>query len=153
MTMLNWPTFVLQRRINQPLGAVERVLCDPMLLGTGTALNLGLDDAYVSLDKSFGVTFPPFGVEGASWCAPASVHTRRGRVVVRFELEINEWDAHSTELLVRPRACRPNRWTGRRMRRYFDVAHATADAFTHLLDVQAGVHATPTYRRTPVRTY
>jgi len=154
MMLLNWPTFVLQRRVNQPLAAVERVLCDPMLLRAGVALPLGVDDAYVTLDKSFGVTFPPFGVEGASWWAPASVRTRRGHVAIRFELEINEWDANSTELLVRPRAGRPNRWSGRRMRRYFRLGHATADAFTHLLGAQAGVYAAPTSTsRTPARMF
>ena len=154
MTMLNWPTFVLQRRINQPLGAVERVLCDPTLLRGGNALSLGIDESYVSLDKSFGVTFPPFGVDGASWWAPASVHSRRGRTRVRFELEINEWDANSTELLLRPQVRRPNRWSGRRMRRYFRFAHATADTFTQLLRAQASIHAAPTFGpRTPVRIY
>jgi len=153
MMMLNWPTFVLQRRINQPLAAVEHVLCDPMLLRAGVTLPLGVDKTYVSLDKSFGVTFPPFGVEGASWCAPASVRTRRGRTALRFELEINQWDANSTELLVRPRAGRPNRWSGRRVRSYFDAAHATADVFTHLLGVHGALASTPTSgARTPVRT-
>ena len=144
MATLNWPTFVLQRRINQPLGAVERVLGDPMLLRAGVALGLGIDETSVSLDKSFGVTFPPFGVDGASWCAPVSVLTRRGRAALRFDLEINEWDAGSTELLVRPRHGRPDRWSGRRMRKYFVFAHATADAFTQLLSAQSAVHAAPT---------
>ena len=102
--ILNWPTFVLQRRINQPLGAVEQVVCDPNLLSAGSVLALDNNGMYVRLDRPFGVTFPPFGLDGASWCAPASVHTRRGRSVVRFELEINAWDSGSTELLVRPRA-------------------------------------------------
>ena len=135
--ILDWPTFVLQRRINQPLAAVEQVLCDPHLLSAGRVLDLGIDGSYVRLDRPFGVTFPPFGLDGASWCAPASVHTRRGRSVVRFELEINAWDDGSTELLVRPRARRPYRWSGSRLRQYFSVAHATADAFTLLLDAHA----------------
>ena len=147
MTALNWPTFVLQRRINQPLGAVERLLCDPMLLRAGVALGLGIDETSVSLDKSFGVTFPPFGVDGASWWAPASILTRRGRTTMTFDLEINEWDTGSTELLVRPRHGRPDRWSGRRMRKYFLLAHATADAFTQLLSAQSAVHSAPTTSR------
>ena len=130
---LDWPTFVLQRRINHPLGAVEHVLCDPQLLRAGMVVPLPDDAAYVRLEGSFGVTFPPFGLEGTSWWAPASVCTRRGRRLVRFELEINAWDPTSTELLVRPRARHPYRWGGHRLRQYFRVAHATADAFTHLL--------------------
>jgi len=135
--ILDWPTFVLQRRINRPLATVEQVLCDPHLLSAGRVLDLGVDGAYVQLDRPFGVTFPPFGLDGASWCAPASVHTRRGRSVVRFELEINAWDDGSTELLVRPRAKRPYRWSGSRLRQYFSAAHATADALTLLLDTRA----------------
>jgi hypothetical protein len=135
--MLNWPTFVLQRRINHPLGAVEQVLCDPQLLRAGTELDLDVDGRYAHLDGPFGVTFPPFGLDGASWWAPVSVHTRRGRRAMRFEVEINAWDACSTELLVRPRARHPYRWSGHRLREYFRFAHATADMLTQLLAAQS----------------
>jgi hypothetical protein len=135
--ILDWPTFVLQRRINHPLGAVEQVLCDPSLLSAGSVLDLGIDGMYVRIDRPFGVMFPPFGLDGASWCAPASVHSRRGRTAVRFEIEINAWDGGSTELLVRPKARRPYRWGGGRLRRYFRAAHATADALTLLLGTRA----------------
>ena len=135
--MLDWPTFVLQRRINRPLAAVEQVLCDPQLLRAGTELDVGVDGKTVQLDGPFGVTFPPFGLDGASWWAPMSVHTRRGRTAMRFEVEINAWDACSTELLVRPHARHPYRWGGRRLSEYFRVAHSTADMFTHLLASQS----------------
>src|SRR5664279_5417055 len=72
--MLDWPTFVLQRRINRPLGAVEQVLCDPHVLRSGSELDLGSDGMYAQLDGPFGVTFPPFGLDGASWWAPVSAH-------------------------------------------------------------------------------
>jgi hypothetical protein len=71
------------------------------------------------------------------------VSTRRGRTVERFDIEINAWDAQSTELLVRPRARRPHRWGGRRMRRYFDVAHATADALTCRIGARAAMSDVP----------
>jgi hypothetical protein len=132
--MLDWPTFVLQRRINRPLGAVEEVLCDPHLLRAGTTLDLDADGMYVQLDGPFGVTFPPFGLDGASWWAPASVHTRRGRTMFRFELEVNAWDPDSTELLVRPRARHPYRWGGHRLCEYFRVAHRAADELGQLLN-------------------
>jgi hypothetical protein len=132
--MLDWPTFVLQRRINHPLSAVEHVLCDPHLLRAGAELDLGADGTYLELDGPFGVMFPPFGVDGASWWAPASVHTRRGRTLGRFDLEINAWDPDSTELLVRPQARHPYRWGGRRLRDYFVVAHTTADRLSQLLN-------------------
>jgi hypothetical protein len=134
--MLDWPTFVLQRRINRPLAAIEDVLCDPHRLRAGTVLDLdgdGTDGMYTVLDGPFGVTFPPFGLDGASWWAPASAHTRRGRTLVRFEIEINAWDTDSTELLIRPRARHPYRWGGHRLREYFRVAHSTADELTRLL--------------------
>ena len=140
---VNQPMFVLQRRINHPLEAVERVLCDPATSRAPATLPLG-DGFDLALERSFGVMFPPFGVEHASWCAPAQVSTRRGRTIERFEIEINAWDDRSTELLVRPRAKHPHRWSGRRMRRYFDVAHATADSLTCRIGTRAAAS-----RRTP----
>jgi len=132
----NQPMFVLQRRVNEPLGAIERVLCDATLLGAGATHALP-DGARLELERPFGVAFPPFGVDFASWSAPASVYTGRGRRAVKFDIEINAWDNASTELLVRPRSRSPYRWSGRRMRRYFAVAHATADGMTQLLRARA----------------
>jgi hypothetical protein len=136
------PMFVLQRRINQPLEAVERVLCDPEATRSTSTLLLG-DGLDLALERPFGVTFPPFGVDNASWSAPARVSTRRGRTVERFDIEINAWDARSTELLVRPHARHPQRWSGRRMRRYFDVAHATADALACRIGARAAMSHLP----------
>ncbi len=138
----NQPMFVLQRRINQPLEAVERVLCDRAVFGAQSTIVLP-GGPEVTLERAFGVTFPPFGVDHASWCAPAHASTRRGRAVERFDVEINAWDAWSTELLVRPRARHPYRWSGRRMRRYFAVAHATADALTVRIGARAAVSSAP----------
>ncbi len=87
--------------------------------------------------------FPPFGFEGASWSAPASVRNGRGRALVRFELEINGWDPGSAELLVRPLGGHPQRWRGRRLRRYFRVAHAGADALAHVLAARSAPLAAP----------
>ena len=131
--MLNWPTFVLQRRINLPLDRIERVLCAPHLVRGGTELDLDADGMHARIESPFGVMFPPFGVERASWCAPATVRTARGRAIMALEIEINPWDARSTEVVVRPHARHPYRWSGRRLRAYFRVAHLTADALTCLL--------------------
>ena len=135
--MLDWPTFVLQRRLNVPLASIERVLCSPQVLRGGSELALDTEGLCVRLDAPFGVMFPPFGCDGASWRAPATVRTRRGRNRVRLEIEINAWDAHSTEVVVRPHARRPYRWRGHRMREYFRVAHVTADLLTRLLHANA----------------
>ena len=131
--LLNWPTFVLQRRVNVSLERIERVLCAPHLIRGGLELDVGADGMRVRLESPFGVMFPPFGIERASWCAPATVRTPRGRKIVELEIEINAWDAGSTEVLVRPHARHPYRWSGRRLRAYFRVAHLTADALTHFL--------------------
>jgi hypothetical protein len=139
--MLNWPTFVLQRRINVPLDAVERVLCSPHLIRGGTEFDLDADDMSVRLESPFGVMFPPFGYDGASWCAPAIVRTRHAWNRIHLEIEINAWDASSTEIVVRPRARRPYQWTGRRMREYFRVAHLTADLLTQFLSANAAALA------------
>lgn len=132
MTMLNWSTFVLQRRVNQPFGAVGRVVCDPWLLPGGTQIALA-DDAVLQLDEPFGVAFPVFGVEGASWATRASFRSPRGHVLERVEIELNIWDEHATELLLRPCAHSPHHWHARRLRRYFRLAHLAADALTAVL--------------------
>jgi hypothetical protein len=133
MTMLTWSTFVLQRRVNQPFGAVGRVVCDPWLLHGGTRIDLADDDAVLELEQPFGVTFPVFGLEGASWLAPASICTRQGRSLEHIEIELNQWDEHATELVVRPRARSPYNWRARHLRRYFRLAHEAADALTQVL--------------------
>jgi hypothetical protein len=141
---LNRPSFVMQRRINQPHAAVERVLCDPRLLRAHTAVDLGVDEMYLELEERFRVAFPPFGLDRTSWQSRGAVCTRRGRTVVGLELEINRWDARSAELLVRPDARHPERWSGPRLRRYFRVAHASADCVARLLADEAGrVDQTP----------
>ena len=131
--LLNWPTFVLQRRVNVPLERIERVLCAPQLFRDGCQLDIGTDGLRLHLESAFDVMFPPFGIEHVSWYAPATVRTRRGRRLVQLDIEINAWDMSSTEVLVRPHARHPYRWSGRRLRAYFRVAHMTADALTHFL--------------------
>ena len=56
MAMLDWPTFVLQRRVNQPLGAVEQVLCDPFL--TPAAFELGTDAVHEELQARLRAVLP-----------------------------------------------------------------------------------------------
>ena len=50
-----------------------------------------------------------------------------------MEIEIGPWSEVDIELLIRPRARHPERWSGRRLRRYFAQAHRSADDLTHLL--------------------
>ncbi len=137
MTLFDYPTLVVQRKISQPLEALELVVRGPRLLRAGAMVALGECKAVLRFDRAFGVTLPPFGHAEASWAAPVSARTQRRRAVEEFELELNRWDRSSTELLVRPRAARPDRWTSRRLRRYFRTAHATADIMTSFLGYQA----------------
>jgi hypothetical protein len=130
--MLTWSSFVLQRRVNQPFGAVGRVVCDPWLLHGGTRIDLD-EDAVLRLEQPFGVTFPVFGLEGASWRAPAAICTRHGRCLEHIEIELNAWDQNATELVVRPRARSPYNWHARHLRRYFRLAHEAADALIEVL--------------------
>ncbi len=132
MTTLTCETFVLQRRVNQPFGAVGRIVCDPWLLSKGTRIDLSAD-AVLRLEEPFGVTFPAFGLEGVSWVAPASICTPRDHRLERIEIELNAWDAHATELVVRPRSRAPYHWRARHLCRYFRLAHEAADALTRVL--------------------
>jgi hypothetical protein len=130
--MLTWSTFVLQRRVNQPFGAVGRIVCDPWLLARGTRIDL-TGEAVLRLEEPFGVTFPMFGLDGASWRAPATICTRDGRQRENVEIELNPWDEQATELVVRPRARSPYNWRAHHVRRYFRLAHEAADALTRVL--------------------
>ena len=109
------------------------MVCDPWLLHEGTRINLDEDDAVLRLEQPFGVTFPVFGLEGASWRAPASICNRQGRCLEHIEIELNVWDEQATELVVRPRARSPYNWRARHLRRYFRLAHDAADALTLVL--------------------
>src|SRR5207248_1208285 len=57
VTMLNWSTFVLQRRVNQPFGAVGRLVSDPWLLPGGTRIALA-DDAADALTAVLRTSTP-----------------------------------------------------------------------------------------------
>lgn len=131
------PTLVLQRRIDRPLGAVEQVICNPRLARAGSQFALDDLELIVKLERAFGVIVPLFALQGASWSAPAVIFRRRGHRLEAFDLELNRWDADSTELLVRPQASRLDHWSERRLRRYFVLAHATADRITRFLAAEA----------------
>ncbi len=45
------------------------------------------------------------------------------------EIELTPWTETATELVLRPVARAPHRWNGRRRRRWYACAHASADAF------------------------
>jgi hypothetical protein len=127
--ILEWPTFVLQRRINVAPVHVLRVALDRRLWGRGAVLAHDHDGA-LQLDA-------PLRLVDAGrlsvWRAPGRLLTIRGRTVGLVEIEIGLWSPHDTELLVRPRARHPERWSRRRQRRYFVCAHRRADQLTCML--------------------
>ena len=125
---LDWPTFVLQRRINQPISDVHRALCDPTSVGTGAELELGSHGRLI-VDRRFSRA--PFPSE-QSFVAEGSLHSSRGQRIARVEVEVGAWSNDATVLMLRPVARNPQRWSGRRATRYFELAHEGADAIARL---------------------
>jgi hypothetical protein len=129
MTMLDWQTFVLQRRINRPSQEVLHAISNPAVFGSGAVLSSDADGA-LRLEE-------PFRRVGRSavpvWRANARLTHKHGRRLAAVEIEISPWSAIDTELLIRPRARNPQGWSSRRLRQYFAHAHRSADDLTHLL--------------------
>jgi hypothetical protein len=57
----------------------------------------------------------------------------RRHTIARVEIELSMWSNDSSELQLRPVARHPERWSGRRARRYFTRAHRGADATARLV--------------------
>jgi len=128
MMSLDWPTFVLQRRINQPLADVQRTLCNPESVGDGSELELGSHGRLI-VDRRFSrAPFP----STESFVAQGTLHTSRGQRVARVEVEVGAWSDDASVLVLRPVARNPQRWSGRRATRYFELAHEGADALARL---------------------
>lgn len=125
---LDWPTFVLQRRINQPLAEVQRALCDPASVEPGAELSLGSEGRLV-VDQGFSRA--PFPSEH-SFVAHGTLQTSRGQRVARVEVEMGAWSNDATVLVLRPVSRHPERWSGRRANRYFELAHQGVDALARL---------------------
>jgi len=125
---LDWTTFVLQRRINQPLSNVQRTLFEPESVGTGGELELGSHGRLI-VDRRFSRA--PFPSE-ESYVAQGTLQTSRGQHVARVEVEVGAWSDEATVLTLRPVARNPQRWSGRRATRYFELAHEGADAIARL---------------------
>jgi len=125
---LDWTTFVLQRRINQPLSNVQRTLFEPESVGTGGELELGAHGRLI-VDRRFSRA--PFPSE-ESYVAQGTLQTSRGQHVARVEVEVGAWSDEATVLTLRPVARNPQRWSGRRATRYFELAHEGADAIARL---------------------
>jgi hypothetical protein len=74
-----------------------------------------------------------------SWRANGRLVNGRGHLVARVEIEVGEWSDDASRLQVRPRARRFERWTGRRIKRYFPLAHGAADQTARELNALAAM--------------
>ena len=120
--LLNWPTFVIERRVNQPPQAVQAGLRERRSRSTPTSGSGPVGALHLETPWR-----PALCWHSLSWRANGRLVNGRGRLVARVEIEVGEWSEDSTRLQVRPRARRLERWTGRRIQRYFALAHDAAD--------------------------
>jgi hypothetical protein len=121
--LLSWPSFVVSRRINRPLAAVQSAIADPANFRRGDSYGVGADGA-LTIDQPFRlVTSWP----GPSWRAAGRLFARGPRAVARVELEVAAWSGEATELTIRPVSRHPERWGRRRLQQYFALAHDSAD--------------------------
>lgn len=123
-------TFVLQRRINRPFRRILRVVSNPEIFGPSCIIASD-DDGALRL----GTRFRPDTLFGAPTLhAQAALQVTRRRAIA-IEIDVGPWaQSYDTELLLRPRATHPERWSSSTLRRYFARAHRSADALTLLLD-------------------
>lgn len=137
---LDAPTFVVQRRVNQPLSMVQRGLADRTPLAPQRFVDLGDIGSMFVAEPLHPVA--PFSSRQPmpTWCARANLITPRGRLVATVELEVSIWAHDATSVSLRPVARHPERWRAWRLRRYFGLAHRAADATAQLLAQRA---ATP----------
>ena len=130
---LDRPAFVLERRINQPLTLINTAVSTGQPMAADSELSLGTIGA-LRADTPLRRTLGSFDM---AWRAEARLVTARGRLVARVELEVDAWSAEATRLQIRPIASHPERWSARRLRRYFELAHQAADLTSRSLDALA----------------
>ena len=117
------PAFVLERRINQPLALVNRAVSTGGPFDSSAPVALGWDGA-LSFDTPLRRTLGSYDL---AWRADGRLLTRHGRLVARVALTVDGWSSDATRVQLRPVALRPERWSGRRLERYFRIAHLAAD--------------------------
>jgi GNAT superfamily N-acetyltransferase len=131
--MLNGSTFVLERRVNRPTRAVAKRLRDQSAIAPVGGFTLGTEGTLL-VDGTPRPSSKPIVAGHQSWQTTARLLTARGRHVARLEVEISTWTPGSMLLQLRPTERNPQRWSARRTRRYFALAHAGADRLERLLN-------------------
>jgi RimJ/RimL family protein N-acetyltransferase len=130
--MLNESHFVLERRVNRPSRAVAKRLRDESIIAPADGFPLAGGTLFVE-----GAPRPspnPIVSGHQSWRTTARLLTARGHRVARVEIEVSTWMPGSVLLQLRPIDRGVRRWSARRTRRYFDLAHAGADRLERLLN-------------------
>ena len=131
--LLDPPSFVIQRRIMHPLHDVHQGLADRARLGPIDLHDPGRD-GFLFVDEQFRPVRSLVARQTApTWCAGARLLDDRRRTVARVEIELSMWSSDSSELQLRPVARHPERWSSRKARRYFALAHRGADATARLV--------------------
>jgi hypothetical protein len=113
-------SFVLQRRINVPLFTVEQALG----FGFVSSRDANLTAAGLSWDGGFA--FVPSWPRHC-WRGRGRLTNDRGRKIALVDVEFGVWSDDASELVLRPVAAYPYRWSGRRQRAYFTAAHDACD--------------------------
>jgi len=127
---LDPPMFVMERRINQPLPLVNRAVSTGGPFTRAAADSLG-SAGTLYVDRPFRRTLGSFDL---AWRCDARLLTARGRLVARVEVTVDGWSTDATRLQLRPVARHPERWSPRRLRRYFALAALAADAAARQLE-------------------
>ena len=127
------PSFVLERRINQPLALVNRAVSTGGPFRTSSPISFRAAGTLV-FDTPLRRTL---GSHDPAWRADARLVARHGRPVARVAITVDTWSADATRLQLRPASLRPDRWSRRRLQRYFRLAHLAADHVARELDEQS----------------
>jgi len=130
---LDPPTFVMERRINQPIPVVNLAVSTGGPFTRAAANSLGSDGTF-HVDRPLRRTLGSYDL---AWRCDARLLTRRGHLVARVEITVDGWSTDATRLRLRPVARHPERWSPPRLRRYFLLANLAADAAARQLDEHA----------------
>jgi RimJ/RimL family protein N-acetyltransferase len=131
--MITASNFVLERRVNRPTRAVAKRLRDQATIAPTNGFALGTDGTLV-VEGTPRPSSNPIVAGHESWRTTARLLTARGRRVARLDIEISTWTPGSVLLQLRPTDRNPRRWSARRTRRYFELAHASADRLERILN-------------------
>jgi hypothetical protein len=146
---------VLELQLHRTIGSVtRRIPRSPdvvdLVMATGTLpagrlVPLG-GRASLEVVEPFAAVGPRLA--GWGWRAVTRLHWARPTLVAAplIAIEISPWAATTTELLLVPVVPQSLHWSEHRWSRYFDLAHAAADALVgHITSTPTGYPVSPPY--------